>query len=121
LTYRINQRQTECIYENQQAGKDSNTYQTMDLELQKEIENQVREQDLHATRAQVKHLNTMVTEMKKKQTEIHHRIKSHEATARRNHDSMVRSSKIETLLYVAITGVQVYTVRKWLLSKTLLF
>ena len=87
------------------------------IELHKEIvENQVKEQDLHASKAQIKHLNSMVTEMKKKHNEHHHRIKSHEAMARRNYEKMARSAKLETVLYVLITGFQVYTVHKWLLG-----
>lgn len=91
------------------------------IELHKEIvEKQVKEQDLHASKAQIKHLNSMVMEMKKKHNEYHHRIKSHEAMARRNYEKMARSAKLETLLYVLITGFQVYTVHKWLLSNNLL-
>lgn len=88
--------------------------------MQKEIENQVREQDLHATTAQMKHLNTLVSEMKKFQQEMHHRIKSHEASARRNYEGMIWSGKLETLLYFVIMGAQIYTLRSWLLSNTLL-
>lgn len=99
---------------------DFNTYASLDEEKRKELENQVREHDLSASKAQMKHLNTMVMQMKKKHVDFHHRIKSHQATARRNYDSLVWSSKLETLLYVAIMGVQVYTIRRWLLSNSLL-
>lgn len=99
---------------------DANTYATSNAEMQKEIENQVREQDLHATTAQMKHLNTLVSEMKKFQQEMHHRIKSHEAGARRNYEGMIWIGKLETLLYFVIMGAQIYTLRSWLLSNTLL-
>lgn len=99
---------------------DSNTYATMKEELEKVLENQVKEQDLHATKAQIKHLNTMVLEMKKKHHDFHTRLKVHSSTSRRNYDNLTWSSKLETVLYVIITGVQVYTVRRWLLGNTLL-
>lgn len=104
----------------EESKMDANTYASKDEEVQKELENQVREQDMHATKAQIKHLNSMVMEVKKKHHEYYTRLKSHDATARRNHNNMVWSSKLETLLYMIITGVQVYTVRKWLLSSSLL-
>ena len=110
----------EKIIDEGESRLDANTYASLDKEIQKQVENQVKEQDLHASKAQVKHLNTMVMEMKKKQTEHHHRMKNHEQLARRNYEKMIRSSKLETFLYVLITGVQVYTVHKWLLSNSLL-
>ena len=100
--------------------EDYNTYATMQEEVDKVLESQVKEQDLHASKAQIKHLNTMVMEMKKTHHDYHHRIKSHKASAQRNYDGLIWSSKLETLLYVLITGVQVWTVRKWLLGNQLL-
>ena len=99
---------------------DSNTYATLDEEVRKEIKNQVREMDLHPTKVQVVHLGSLVAEMKRKQDHHHDRMRNHKATARRNYDSLVRSGKLETLLYFLISVVQVYTVRRWLLSKSLL-
>ena len=110
----------KAIDEGMTASEDENTYASEAEEIQKQLENQVKEQDMHATKAQIKHLNSMVQEMKKKHHDYHVRLKSHKATAQRNHGNMVWSSKLETLLYVLITGVQVYTVRKWLLSSSLL-
>lgn len=99
---------------------DVNTYASLSEEQQKELENQVKEHDMHATKAQIKHLNSLVGEMKKKHADFAHRITSHKASAARNHGSLIWSSKLETALYILITGVQVYTVRKWLMSNSLL-
>ena len=110
----------EDITAEEERQLDANTYASLNEEQQKEIENQVREQDLHATKSQIKHLNSMVIEMKKKHQDSHNRVKSHKATARRSYESLVWCSKLETLLYILITGVQVYTVRKWLLGNSLL-
>lgn len=89
-------------------------------EQKRALENQVKEQDLHASKSQITHLNSMVTEIKKSHQEFHRRIKSHKASAARNYESMIWSSKLETVLYIIITAVQVYTVRKWLSGNTLL-
>ncbi|KAL7539754.1 hypothetical protein ACHAXR_009575 [Thalassiosira sp. AJA248-18] len=110
----------EGISAEEESQIDANTYASIDEELQKEIENQVKEQHLHASKSQMKHLNTMVMEMKKKHTEHSNRIKMHKASGQRNYDNLIWSSKLETLLYIMITGMQVYTVRKWLLSNSLL-
>lgn len=99
---------------------DSNTYGTSEEEKAKELENQVRERDLHATQSQIKHLNSLVKVMEQKQTDSYRRVRSHTASARRNHSNLMWSGKLETLLYIAITGVQVYTLRKWLLGNSLL-
>lgn len=122
FTYEVREMLDEekSLDEDTKATGDFNTYASVDEELQKEIENQVKEQDLHATKAQLKKLDSMVMEMKKKHLAFQHRIKNHKATAQRNHASLIRSGKIETLLYLVITGMQVWTVHKWLLSTNLL-
>ena len=102
------------------ANNNNEEVHTANIELQKELENQVKEVDLIATKTQMKHLNQMVAEMRKFQQDTLYRIKSHEANAQRNHENLVWSSKVETLLYVMITGLQVYTVHKWLLSNSML-
>jgi len=99
---------------------DANTYASKDEEVQKELENQVKEQDMHATKAQIKHLNSMVMEIKKNHQDKNMRLKAYSYVARTNHYNMVWSSKLETVLYMIITGVQVYTVRKWLLNSSVL-
>ena len=99
---------------------DANTYRSNDEERQKELENQVREKDLEQSKAQLKYLHTMTSEMAQMQHEHHNRLKNHDASAKRNYDELVRSSMLETFLFAVITGFQVYTVRKWLLSNAVL-
>jgi len=84
------------------------------------LQDQIKDQDLHATKSQLKQLNQMVSEMKTSLKESVYRIKSHEAEVKRNYDGMVWSGKVETLLYLAVTGLQVYTVRRWLLTNSVL-
>ena len=89
-------------------------------EIEKHIENQVKEQDLHPSRAQIKHLNSLITEMKKKLSEHHHRIKSHEDEARRNRNRIFKKGLFQTISFLAITLFQVYTIQNWLLSNNTL-
>lgn len=90
------------------------------VELGKALQNQVRDYDIDATRELVKEVNSLVSELQKKQSTVHNRIKGHGGDARRNHKKIVRSGIIETVLYLAITLFQIYTMRKWLLGNTVL-
>ena len=102
------------------SALDTNTYQSELEELSKILVNQVEDADLTKTKEQVKELNAKTTQM---MTEIQNRmtrIRSHELSARRNNANLAWSSKMETLLFAVISGFQVYTMRKWLLSNTLL-
>mmetsp|Transcript_45466 Transcript_45466/g.95437 ORF Transcript_45466/g.95437 Transcript_45466/m.95437 type:complete len:449 (+) Transcript_45466:1128-2474(+) len=98
----------------------ANTYPSISEERQKEIDNQVRHEDLHATTSQIKNLNSMVMEMKMKYQDVNNRIRSHKASAERNQDNLIWKNKLLTVLYVMITLFQVHTMRKWLLSNKLL-
>jgi len=99
---------------------DSNTYQSDIEELSKLLVNQVEDADLRQTREQIKVLNAktsdIMTEIQTRMT----RIRSHEHGARRNSATMAWSSKVKTLVFAVISGFQVYTMRKWLLSNSLL-
>lgn len=89
-------------------------------ELEKALQNQVKDYDLESTRKLMNQVNRLVGEMQTKQQNVHKRMKGHESDARRNYRRIVRSGTVETLLYIAITLFQVYTVRNWLLSKNVL-
>jgi len=104
----------------QQQQLDSNTYQSELEELTKILVNQIEDADLRRTREQIKDLNAKTSDI---MSEIQHRmtrIRSQEQSARRNSTNLAWSSKVETLLFALISGFQVYTMRKWLLSNTLL-
>ncbi|KAL7537410.1 hypothetical protein ACHAWF_005748 [Thalassiosira exigua] len=103
----------------EEGRADANTYDA-EGEERKLAENQVREKDLDATKEHVQDLVKLVTKIKKKQTDAMLRIMNHKSTAKRNHHDVIHSGKLETMLYVVITVAQMYTVRKWLLSNSLL-
>ena len=92
----------------------------VNAELGKVLENQVRDNDLEATKVYLKNLSEMISLLQKRQTNHHHRIKGHESDARRNYKKIVRSGMLETALYLLITLFQIYSLRKWLLGNTVL-
>lgn len=92
----------------------------VNAELNKVLANQVRNNDLEATKVYLKNLSEMISLLQKRQTNHHHRIKGHESDARRNYKKIVRSGMLETALYLLITLFQIYSLRKWLLGNTVL-
>ena len=68
----------------------------------------------------MKELMELTSAMSQKQQAHMARIRSHSGSAKRNHDNLIWSSKVETLLYAIIMGWQVYTLRRWLLGNSML-
>ncbi len=85
-------------------------------QLNAAMKDQIKDYDLEATQRLMKEVNSLVSEMQKKQGAVHQRIKSHEGIAKRNYQRIKKSGIVETVLYLLITGYQVYTVHNWLLS-----
>ena len=91
-----------------------------ELEFQKELKDQIHVSDLKTTAKQLSEIHSLTTQIMNDQAAAHHRIKGHENDAQRNHGRIVKSGIMETVMYILITGYQVYTVHKWLLSNSLL-
>ncbi|KAL3781130.1 hypothetical protein HJC23_001437 [Cyclotella cryptica] len=109
-----------ALLEGGATGEDAHA-DVLDKEEQaKIIEDQVRENDLKRSKEHLKELMELTSIMSQQQQAHMARIRSHGGSARRNHDNLVWSSKMETLLYAIITGWQVYTLRKWLLGDSIL-
>jgi len=102
------------------SSPDDSPEEKLDEDLERHLEQQVKETDLLPSQTQIQHLNSLVAEMMKKHDESKRRVRSHWATARRNYDGVSRSGRLETLLYIVVSGVQIYTVKKWLLQRSLL-
>ena len=102
------------------SSPDAPPVQKVGEDLARHLEKQIKETDLLPTQTQAKHLVSLVTEITKRHDEHKRRVRSHRASARRNHDGVSRSGKLETLLYVVVCWFQIYTVKKWLLQKSLL-
>lgn len=103
-----------------EGADDHNTYGTTEEEQAKIIENQIRENDLKESKNFMREMMELTSQMSQKQQAHMARIRSHAGSARRNHENLVWSSKVETLLYAIIMGFQVYTLRKWLLGNSML-
>ncbi|KAL7431953.1 hypothetical protein ACHAXM_004103 [Skeletonema potamos] len=85
-------------------------------QLNAALKDQIKDYDLEATQRLMTQVNSLVSEMQQKQGAVHQRIKSHEGIAKRNYQRIKKSGIVETVLYLLITGYQVYTVHNWLLS-----
>lgn len=76
----------------------------------------VKEEDLTKTKSQVLKMNRLLNEIKEKQTQEKHRLSLHKTMNEHSHSRMVIGSLFETLFYIAVSGYQVYTIRKWFSS-----
>ncbi len=73
----------------------------------------VSEADLKTTRDQVSKMNRLLNEIREKQVNERHRLGIHQAVNEHSHSRMVLGSLFETVLYIVVSGFQVYTIRKW--------
>mmetsp|Transcript_6365 Transcript_6365/g.14376 ORF Transcript_6365/g.14376 Transcript_6365/m.14376 type:complete len:366 (-) Transcript_6365:422-1519(-) len=80
----------------------------------------IKNEDFAKSNKILKYMHELTSKIMKSQHDRSHRIRAHDADARRGAAELAWSSKFETFLYVVITGVQVYSVRKWLLGNNLL-
>lgn len=85
-------------------------------QLNSALKDQIKDYDLAATQRLMTEVNSLVSEMQQKQSAVHTRIKSQEGIAKRNYQKIKKSGIVETVMYLLITGYQVYTVHNWLLS-----
>ncbi|KAL3791821.1 hypothetical protein HJC23_002452 [Cyclotella cryptica] len=102
------------------SAKEEEENRLAEEELRKEIADQVKDYDLEDTRKLLSEMNSLVMQLQTRQGAFMKRSKGHELQARRNYRRIVRSGMMETLLYLLITGYQVYTIHSWLLSNSLL-
>ncbi len=92
---------------------EKNLLKRMEKSNKNEEENGIKEKDLHATKQQVAKLNKLLYEIKEKQQFERHRLSAHKAVNEHSHSRMVLNSLFETIFYIAVSGFQVYTIRKW--------
>jgi len=90
----------------------------MMLDEEKELddvnaEQGLKDEDLKRTNEQLRRLNRLLKEIREYQSSERHRLSIHASTNEHSHSRMVLSSLLETVLFMLITGFQVYTIRKW--------
>ena len=73
----------------------------------------IKEEDFLSTREKLKTLRHLLADIQSKQSQERHRLIVHAATNEHSHSHMVLGSLLETILFMAVTGYQVYTIRKW--------
>ncbi|OEU18649.1 hypothetical protein FRACYDRAFT_236928 [Fragilariopsis cylindrus CCMP1102] len=73
----------------------------------------IKDEDFTETRDKVKDLRRLLNEIQSMQQKERRRLTVHAETNEHSHSSMVLNSLMETLLFMAVTGYQVYTIRKW--------
>ena len=79
----------------------------------KTTEGFVKEEDLKTTRDQIAKMNRLLNEIREKQVNERHRLSVHKAVNEHSHSRMVVGSLFETVCYIVISGIQVYTIRRW--------
>lgn len=86
-----------------------------DTELDKDTASQegIKDEDFDETRNKIKDLRRLLNEIQSMQQKERRRLTVHAETNEHSHSRMVLSSLLETLLFMAITGYQIYTIRKW--------
>lgn len=86
-----------------------------DKELEEDTasEEGIKDEDFQETRDKVKDLRRLLNEIQSMQQKERRRLTVHAETNEHSHSNMVLNSLTETLLFMAVTGYQVYTIRKW--------
>lgn len=73
----------------------------------------IKDEDFVSTREKLKTLRRLLADIQSKQSQERHRLIVHAATNEHSHSHMVLGSLLETILFMVVTGFQVYTIRKW--------
>jgi hypothetical protein len=73
----------------------------------------IKDQDFEATKEKLKALRRLLADIQSKQQQERHRLIVHAATNEHSHSRMVLGSLFETVLFMVVTGVQVWTIRRW--------
>lgn len=86
-----------------------------DEELEKDTASQegIKDEDFQQTKEKVKELRRLLNEIQSMQQKERRRLAVHAETNEHSHSRMVLSSLLETLLFMAVTGYQVFTIRRW--------
>jgi len=73
----------------------------------------IKDEDFGGTREKLKTLRRLLSDIQSGQNQERHRLAVHAATNEHSHSRMALNSLMETILFMAVTGYQVYTIRKW--------
>ncbi len=96
----------------QKALRDEEVYLSLDTKSE-ETASGVKDEDFEETRDKLQKLRRLLADIQEKQHAESHRLALHAATNEHSHSRMVLNSLMETVLFMVVTGYQVYTIRKW--------
>lgn len=80
----------------------------------------IKDEDFESTKEKLKTLRRLLADIQSKQSQERHRLIVHAATNEHSHSRMVLSSLIETILFMVVTGFQIFTIRRWFRSAPVL-
>ena len=83
------------------------------MEEDSATEEGIKDEDFQSTRDKLKTLRRLLADIQSKQSQERHRLMLHSATNEHSHSRMVLSSLLETILFMLVTGFQVFTIRRW--------
>jgi len=86
-----------------------------DLLMEKDSasEEGIKDEDFLSTKEKLKTLRRLLADIEAKQKQERHRLIVHAATNEHSHSRMVLGSLFETIIFMAVTGVQIMTIRRW--------
>jgi hypothetical protein len=73
----------------------------------------MKDEDFATVKSQLQKLRRLLSEIQQRQATERHRLVVHAASNEHSHSRMVLTSLFETVLFMLVTGFQVYTIRKW--------
>ena len=76
-------------------------------------EGAIIDEDFAVIKGEIQRLRSLLSMIQQYQSTERRRLAVHAATKEHSHSRMVLSNVIETLLFMLVTGFQIYTIRKW--------
>lgn len=73
----------------------------------------IKEEDFRGTREKLNTLRRLLADIQTKQSQERHRLAVHAATNEHSHSRMALNSLVETIIFMAVTAYQVFTIRRW--------
>ena len=77
------------------------------------VQEGIKDEDFQGTKQKLKSLRRLLAEIQQSQQQERRRLVVHSATNKHSHSRMVLGSLLETVFFMAVTGYQVYTIRRW--------
>ena len=117
----------ESDYNGLNANGHVKTTQELTIEKEKDFmmggsakEEGLTTEEFNKIRDKLQTLRSKLSEIQSKQAQEKHRLTLHASTNQRSHSRMRSSSMVQTIAFVAVTAIQVYTIQRWFKGHQLL-